>query len=198
MRALDAVAELNRDGAGTAHHHDRRCTPTRTRRRGSCGRRTRRSRLGPATYVDPATASAKSAYLDEERVDRLLLRGAGGRGLGRLGVRRRARRRSPSGASRPGSPSSGRAATTIRRLGDKMAAKRLAEKRRRAGRAVERRPRRRPPSDAAQHADRLGLPGHAQGGSPAAAGAVSGSSREPRRPAAALRRGARRSRARLR
>ena len=95
--------------------------------------------LGPG-IADVPGAAHPEPYLDYARLEaRAAWRGRR-RGLGGLGLRRRARPSSPSCASGSASPSSARRPTVMRRLGDKIGAKRLAEEAGRAGRAVERRP----------------------------------------------------------
>jgi acetyl/propionyl-CoA carboxylase alpha subunit len=67
LRALDAIAELNRDGTGppiTAI-----VVHTAPDARAWFVRRADEAiSLGPATFVDPADGHRKSAYLDEQRV----------------------------------------------------------------------------------------------------------------------------------
>src|SRR6266498_1874335 len=67
MRALDAVAELNRDGSGpqiTAI-----VLYTTPDAQASFVRMADEAvSLGPATFVDPVDGHRKSSYLDEERV----------------------------------------------------------------------------------------------------------------------------------
>src|SRR6266498_4079512 len=70
MRALDAVAELNRDGSGPpitaiVVYTDAHARFVRLADEAIC--------LGPATFLDPADGNRKSAYLDEERVVAALL-----------------------------------------------------------------------------------------------------------------------------
>ncbi len=47
--------------------------------------------LGPAQVLDSNTQQLKSSYVDYDRIEQGLVAGAGGRGLGRMGLRRRAR-----------------------------------------------------------------------------------------------------------
>ena len=83
--------------------------------------------MGPATFVDPADGSRKSAYLDEERVVAALLAAdvdAVWVGWGFVAERASfAQRCEDAGIVFVGPDSA-----TIRMLGDKVAAKRLAEK----------------------------------------------------------------------
>jgi acetyl/propionyl-CoA carboxylase alpha subunit/acetyl-CoA carboxylase carboxyltransferase component len=126
MRALTAVAELNAAGdrpqitAVVVHTDpDVRAWYVREAAEALC--------LGPATYVDPADGHRKSSYLDEERVVEVL-RGARvdavWPGWGFLAE-------SASFAERcekAGIVFVGPGSATIRLLGDKVAAKRLAER----------------------------------------------------------------------
>ncbi|HYU03512.1 MAG TPA: biotin carboxylase N-terminal domain-containing protein, partial [Jatrophihabitantaceae bacterium] len=126
MRALGAVGELNRDGSGppiTAivvyTDADAQAWFVRLADEAIC--------LGPATFVDPADGARKSAYLDEERVVAALLAAdvdAVWVGWGFVAERASfAQRCEEAGIVFVGPDSA-----TIRMLGDKVAAKRLAEK----------------------------------------------------------------------
>ena len=123
---LTAVAELNQADAATdrtvaALHRPGRRSLVRAR-----GRRSRAVSARRPTSTRP-TARRRSHYLDEEAVVAALRRRRSRRRLGGLGIRRRARLVRRSAARRPASSSSARPAPTIRLLGDKVAAKRLAE-----------------------------------------------------------------------
>jgi acetyl/propionyl-CoA carboxylase alpha subunit/acetyl-CoA carboxylase carboxyltransferase component len=126
MRALGAVGELNRDSSGppiTAivvyTDADAQAWFVRLADEAIC--------LGPATFVDPADGARKSAYLDEERVVAALLAAdvdAVWVGWGFVAERASfAQRCEDAGIVFVGPDSA-----TIRMLGDKVAAKRLAEK----------------------------------------------------------------------
>ena len=126
MRALGAVGELNREGNGppiTAivvyTDADAQAWFVRLADEAIC--------LGPATFVDPADGTRKSAYLDEERVVAALLGAdvdAVWVGWGFVAERASfAQRCEDAGIVFVGPDSA-----TIRMLGDKVAAKRLAEK----------------------------------------------------------------------
>ena len=126
VRALGAVGELNRDGSAppiTAivvyTDADAQAWFVRLADEAIC--------LGPATFVDPADGSRKSAYLDEERVVAALLAAdvdAVWVGWGFVAERASfAQRCEDAGIVFVGPDSA-----TIRMLGDKVAAKRLAEK----------------------------------------------------------------------
>ena len=125
MRALDAVGELNRDGSAdpiTAivvyTDADAQAWFLRLADEAIC--------LGPATFVDPADGNRKSAYLDEERVIAALLAAnvdAVWVGWGFVAERASfAQLCEDAGIVFVGPDSA-----TIRMLGDKVAAKRLAE-----------------------------------------------------------------------
>src|SRR6266545_1631382 len=126
MRALDAVAELNRDGSGPPitpivvyTEPDAKAWFVRLADEAVC--------LGPATFVDPADGNRKSAYLDEERVVAALRDARVDTvwvGWGFVAEHASfARRCEEAGIVFVGPDSS-----TIRLLGDKVAAKRMAEK----------------------------------------------------------------------
>ena len=81
--------------------------------------------LGPATFVDPADGQRKPTYLDFERLEQAIV-GCRPTPCGRVGIRR--------GAAdfvdlcdRLGVTFLGPSALAMRRLGDKISAKRLAE-----------------------------------------------------------------------
>jgi acetyl/propionyl-CoA carboxylase alpha subunit/acetyl-CoA carboxylase carboxyltransferase component len=125
MRALSAVGELNRDGSGppiTAvvvyTDADARAWFVRLADEAIC--------LGPATFVDPDDGARKSAYLDEERVVAALVAAevdAVWVGWGFVAERATfAQRCEDAGIVFVGPDSA-----TIRMLGDKVAAKTLAE-----------------------------------------------------------------------
>ena len=82
--------------------------------------------LGPATAVG-ATARRATATSTTSALERALVGDARRRRVGRLGLRGRAARRSPSCASGSGIVFVGPSADVMRRLGDKIEAKRLAE-----------------------------------------------------------------------
>ena len=126
MRALGAVGELNRDGRAPSitaivvyTDADAQAWFVRLADEAIC--------LGPATFIDPADGSRKSAYLDEERVVAALLAAdvdAVWVGWGFVAERASfAQRCEDAGIVFVGPDSA-----TIRMLGDKVAAKRLAEK----------------------------------------------------------------------
>ncbi|TMS00285.1 carboxyl transferase domain-containing protein [Nonomuraea basaltis] len=159
-RVLDAVAELNRDGATPRMttppittivlHPDLDADAWYVRMADEA------VSIGPATYVDPRDGHRKSAYLDEEHVMRALewaRADAVWVGWGFLAEQASfAARCEAAGITFVGPRSA-----TIRLLGDKIAAKLLAEK---AGVPVV------PwsggpvtdPADALKHAERLGFP----------------------------------------
>src|SRR6266542_2731275 len=126
MRALDAVAELNRDGAGP------RITPIVLHTAPEADAWFVRMAeeavpLGPATFVDPVDGYRKSAYLDEERVLAALTDAradAAWVGWGFVAEHASFAQR----CEEAGIVFVGPGSATIRMLGDKMAAKRLAEK----------------------------------------------------------------------
>ncbi|MFG2006792.1 carboxyl transferase domain-containing protein [Spirillospora sp. NPDC048911] len=154
-RALDAVAELNRDGAGdpvTAivlyTDLDADAWFVRMADEAVC--------LGPATFTDPADGHRKSAYLDEERVVEAMKRAradAAWVGWGFVAEHASFARR----CEEAGVVFVGPGSDTIRLLGDKIAAKRLAEKADvpvlpwSGGPVAD-------AAEAAAHADRLGYP----------------------------------------
>jgi acetyl/propionyl-CoA carboxylase alpha subunit/acetyl-CoA carboxylase carboxyltransferase component len=126
MRALDAVAELNRDGSGSRItsiivHTDPDVRSWFVRSADEA------VSLGPATTLDPADGSRRSAYLDEERVVAALLAARADAvwvGWGFLAEQASfAQRCEEAGIIFVGPDSE-----TIRMLGDKVAAKALAEK----------------------------------------------------------------------
>ena len=155
MRALDAVAELNRDGSGppiTAivlyTEPDANAWFVRAADEAVS--------LGPATFIDPVDGRRKSAYLNEERVIVALLEaGADAAWVGWGFVSERAsfaQRCEEAGIVFVGPHSS-----VIRMLGDKIAAKLLAQKADvpvvpwSGGPVVD-------ADDAALHAERIGYP----------------------------------------
>jgi acetyl/propionyl-CoA carboxylase alpha subunit/acetyl-CoA carboxylase carboxyltransferase component len=155
IRALAAVAELNRDGAtppitAVVLHTTLDAGAWFVRMADEA------VSIGPATFVDPLDGHRKSAYLDEERVmDALREARADAVWVGWGFVAEHAsfaQRCEEAGIAFVG-PSS----ETIRLLGDKMAAKLLAEKADvpvvpwSGGPVVD-------AADAAAHADRLGYP----------------------------------------
>ena len=126
MRALDAVAELNRDGSGSQitsivvyTDPDAQSWFVRTADEAIC--------LGPALSVDPIDGNRRSAYLDEERVVAALLAArvdAVWVGWGFVAEHASfAQLCEEAGIMFVGPDSA-----TIRLLGDKVAAKQLAEK----------------------------------------------------------------------
>ncbi len=126
MRALDAVAELNADGS---------CLPITTiavytdpdAQAWFVRSADEVIALGPATYVDPITGSRTSSYLDEERVIAALLAAHADTvwvGWGFAAEHASFAQR----CEKAGIVFVGPASETIRMLGDKVAAKRLAEK----------------------------------------------------------------------
>jgi acetyl/propionyl-CoA carboxylase alpha subunit/acetyl-CoA carboxylase carboxyltransferase component len=126
MRAMDAVAEINRDGTG------RQLTAivlhTAPDAHASFVRMADESvSLGPATFVDPADGHRKSSYLDEERVVAALQAARADAvwvGWGFAAEHASfAQRCEEAGILFVGPDSA-----TIRTLGDKVAAKLLAEK----------------------------------------------------------------------
>ncbi|MCK2215893.1 ATP-grasp domain-containing protein [Actinomadura sp. ATCC 31491] len=154
-RVLDAVAELNRDGAAPrittiVLHTDLDAGAWYARMADEA------VSLGPATYVDPEDGHRKSVYLDEDRVMAAVLRARADAvwvGWGFLAEHASfARRCEEAGVTFVG-PSS----ATIRLLGDKIAAKMLAEKADvpvvpwSEGPVID-------TADALQHAERLGYP----------------------------------------
>ncbi|TYB60229.1 fused acetyl/propionyl-CoA carboxylase subunit alpha/methylmalonyl-CoA decarboxylase subunit alpha [Nonomuraea sp. PA05] len=125
-RVLDAVAELNRDGTGPRMttivlHTDLDTDAWYTSMADEA------LSLGPATYLDPRDGRRRSAYLDEERVMRALREARADAvwvGWGFL-----AEHASFAGrCEEAGITFVGPSSSTIRLLGDKIAAKLLAEK----------------------------------------------------------------------
>ena len=155
MRALDAVAELNRDGTAApitaiVLYTDPDADAWFVRQADEA------ISLGPATFVDPVDRTRKVAYLDEERVlDALLAARADAVWVGWGFVAEQA-----SFAQRcenAGIVFVGPDSATIRMLGNKIAAKQLAEKVDVpvvpwSGAALL------DVADAERHADRLGYP----------------------------------------
>ncbi len=126
MRALDAVAELNRDGDGprltaVVVHTDPDAHAWFVRTADEA------ISLGPTTFVDPADGNRKSSYLDEERVvDAMRAAGIDAAWVGWGFVADPvsfARRCTDAGIVLVGPDSA-----TIRLLGDEVAAGRLTEK----------------------------------------------------------------------
>ncbi|GAA2208065.1 biotin carboxylase N-terminal domain-containing protein [Nonomuraea monospora] len=154
-RVLDAVAELNRDGA-TSRMTTIILHPDQDRDAWYARRADETVPIGPATYLDPRDGHRRSAYLDEERVIRALKDARADAvwvGWGFLAEHASFAER----CERAGITFVGPSSTTIRLLGDKVAAKQLAEK---AGVPVV------PwsggpvtsPADALEHAHRIGFP----------------------------------------
>jgi acetyl/propionyl-CoA carboxylase alpha subunit/acetyl-CoA carboxylase carboxyltransferase component len=130
MRVLTAVTELNRDGgaAGAGGHITTVAFYTDPDAEAWFVREADEAvRLGPATYLDPRDGHRKSAYLDEEAVvDALVAASCDAVWVGWGFVSERA-----SFAQRcedAGIVFVGPESVTIRALGDKVTAKRLAEK----------------------------------------------------------------------
>ncbi|AQZ63238.1 Methylcrotonyl-CoA carboxylase biotin-containing subunit [[Actinomadura] parvosata subsp. kistnae] len=154
-RVLDAVAELNRDGASPRMativlHTDQDADAWYVRRADEA------VSIGPATYLDPVDGHRKPAYLDEERVVRALQQARADAvwvGWGFLAEHASFAER----CERAGITFVGPRSATIRLLGDKIAAKLLAEQ---AGVPVV--PWSGGPvtgaADALEHAGRLGFP----------------------------------------
>ena len=130
MRALTAVAELNRQARRERRqdHHRRALHRTGRRRlvraRGGRGDRPRAGDLRRPERRPPDVALPRRG-----RGRRRPRRGPMRRRLGRLGLRVRARLVRGSAARRPGIVFVGPDSATIRMLGDKVTAKRLAERR---------------------------------------------------------------------
>ena len=125
VRALDAVAELNRDGTEPAitaivvyTDPDAQAWFVRLADETIC--------LGPATWVDPADGNRKSAYLDEQKVVEALVEAAVDAvwvGWGFVAEHASFAQL----CEQAGIVFVGPDSQTIRSLGDKVAAKRLAE-----------------------------------------------------------------------
>ncbi len=119
MRLIHAVRDLNAQaGPGGTASRRSRCTPT-----ASGGDVRPRGRRSPTTS-GPASARP---YLDHAVLERALRRDRGRRRVGRLGLRRRGPGLRRAVRARSGSPSSGRAPEAMRKLGDKIGSKLIAE-----------------------------------------------------------------------
>ena len=138
MRFINAVARVQRRA-----RHGRcapsRCTPTRTARPCSCARPTRAYDLGPATFTDEP-GRRRLRYLDYETLERGAPAPPAPTRSGSAGASSPSTPPSPTCASRLGIVFIGPDADVMRRLGDKITSKQIAESGRRPRRTLERRP----------------------------------------------------------
>ena len=151
MRLIHAVRDLNARAAGAGRRASRPspCTPTASARAMFVREADHAYTLGPASapaLPRPRRPRARAA------------RDAAPTPPGSAGGSSRRTRRSPSSATASASRSSARRAEAMRRLGDKIGAKLLAEEVGVPVAAVERRPGRRPRRRARPRAARIGYP----------------------------------------